>query len=145
MISNVSQFLFLYLPVSIFLSLLSTTTTLLPYLFTTYYYSIEAVERVHNLDIDVQGVQKVKKSLLKAYYIFIPPPSKEALEQCLRGRATKLEDAIQTRLANANKEFEYGQDAENFDCIFVIANLKSCFEGMAHKVKTWFSGNCIRG
>lgn len=40
------------------------------------------------LDIDVQGAQAVKKSALKAKYIFIKPPApeEEELERRLRGR-----------------------------------------------------------
>lgn len=76
--------------------------------------SIAAVEKVQSegkicvLDIDVQGVQKVKKSSLEPYYCFIAPPSKEDLEKRLRGRGTETEEQIQTRLANAQKELDYG-------------------------------------
>jgi guanylate kinase len=40
------------------------------------------------LDIDVQGAQAVRKSALKAKYIFIKPPApeEEELEKRLRGR-----------------------------------------------------------
>lgn len=40
------------------------------------------------LDIDVQGAQAVRKSALKAMYIFIKPPApeEEELEKRLRGR-----------------------------------------------------------
>lgn len=47
--------------------------------------SIQAVESVQKagkvciLDIDVQGVQKVKQSTLEPLYIFIAPPSHEEL------------------------------------------------------------------
>lgn len=76
--------------------------------------SIAAVEKVQSegkvcvLDIDVQGVQKVKQSSLEPYYCFISPPSKEDLEKRLRGRGTETEEQIKTRLGNAAKELEYG-------------------------------------
>lgn len=76
--------------------------------------SVEAVESVQKqgkvciLDIDVQGVQKVKKTSLDPIYIFIAPPSKEDLEKRLRGRGTETEEQIKTRLENAAKELEYG-------------------------------------
>jgi guanylate kinase len=107
-------------------------------------YSVAAVEsvqangRICVLDIDVQGVQKVKQSHLKPYYIFIAPPSKEDLEKRLRGRNTETEEAIQTRLANAAKELEYGQTTGNFDRIFTNADLKSCFETMVEQFKDWY-------
>mmetsp|Transcript_1176 Transcript_1176/g.1540 ORF Transcript_1176/g.1540 Transcript_1176/m.1540 type:complete len:214 (+) Transcript_1176:104-745(+) len=109
-----------------------------------YGTSVAAVESVQSsgkiciLDIDVQGVQKVKISKLKPYYIFIAPPSKEELEKRLRGRGTEAEDAIKTRLANAATELEYGQQAGNFDRVFVNANLKNCFEDLADCVKEWY-------
>ena len=79
-----------------------------------YFESIAAVEKVQSqgkicvLDIDVQGVQKVKESKLEPYYCFIAPPSKEDLEKRLRGRGTETEEQIKTRLGNAAKELEYG-------------------------------------
>ena len=60
------------------------------------------------LDIDVQGVQKVKQSSLEPYYCFISPPSQDDLEKRLRGRGTETEEQIKTRLGNAAKELEYG-------------------------------------
>jgi guanylate kinase len=107
-------------------------------------YSVAAVEsvqangRICVLDIDVQGVQKVKQSHLKPYYVFIAPPSKEDLEKRLRGRNTETEEAIHTRLANAAKELEYGQTTGNFDRIFTNADLKSCFETMVEQFKEWY-------
>lgn len=110
----------------------------------TFAHSIEGVESVQAsgkiciLDIDVQGVQKVKKSQLEPYYIFIAPPSKEDLEKRLRGRKTETEEAIQTRLGNAAKELEYGQTTGNFDQVFVNADLKACFESMVEQFKAWY-------
>merc|ERR1712071_567631 len=69
-----------------------------------YGTSIDAVAKVQNagkiciLDIDVQGVQKVKKSSLSPYYVFIAPPSMEVLEKRLRSRGTEKEEDIVKRL-----------------------------------------------
>ena len=107
-------------------------------------YSVAAVEKVQSqgkicvLDIDVQGVKNVKKSTLEPWYVFIAPPSKEDLEKRLRGRATETEEAIQTRLGNAAAELEYGQTTGNFDCIFVNADLQTCFESMVLQFKEWY-------
>lgn len=112
--------------------------------FSFSFFSIAAVESVQKegkiciLDIDVQGAQKVKASHLKPIYIFIAPPSQEELERRLRGRGTESEEAIQTRLGNAAKELEYGQQAGNFDRIFVNADLKATFEELATAFKEWF-------
>lgn len=69
--------------------------------------------------------------IIQPLYIFIAPPSKEELEKRLRGRGTESEEAIKTRLGNANKELEYGRQAGNFDRVFVNADLKATFEDIA--------------
>jgi guanylate kinase len=38
------------------------------------------------LDIDIQGVQSIKRANLSSYFILIAPPSLEELEKRLRGR-----------------------------------------------------------
>ena len=90
------------------------------------------------LDIDVQGVQKVKQSSLDPHYVFIAPPSREELEKRLRGRGTESEDAIATRLGNAAKELDYGQTTGNFERVFVNADLNECFESMVVQFKEWY-------
>ena len=108
--------------------------------------SIESVESVQKsgkiciLDIDVQGVQKVKASQLQPppRYIFIAPPSREELEKRLRNRNTETEEAIQTRLANAQKELDYGHTSGNFDRVFVNADLQECFKDMVTQFQEWY-------
>lgn len=65
------------------------------------------------LDIDVQGMRKVKKALEENPFlasrlvtVFIMPPSMQELEKRLRGRKTDPEDAILRRLGNAKKEMD---------------------------------------
>lgn len=41
------------------------------------------------LDIDVQGVQKIKRTDINPHLIFIAPPSPEQLEARLRGRCVR--------------------------------------------------------
>ena len=61
------------------------------------------------LDIDVQGARLVRRSTLKAIFVFIAPPSEEELERRLRGRGTESEDQIQQRLATAKEEMARSQ------------------------------------
>lgn len=87
-----------------------------------YGTSFEAVEKVVGsgriclLDIDVQGAVQMKKSSLDAVsdYIFIAPPSPEALEERLRGRGTEKEEKIQVRLQNARKELAFAKEKPEF-------------------------------
>jgi guanylate kinase len=92
------------------------------------------------LDIDVQGVQKVKASQFQPspYYIFIAPPSRSELETRLRNRNTETEEAIRTRLQNAQSELDYGQTSGNFDRVFVNADLQECFKDMDQQFQDWY-------
>ena len=90
------------------------------------------------MDIDIQGVRQVKESSLKPRYVFIAPPSMDELERRLRGRGTETEEAIKTRLGNAAKELEYGQQAGNFDRVFVNANLDECFQTLVEAMREWY-------
>jgi len=61
------------------------------------------------LDIDVQGVKQIKKTDLKALFVFIKPPCMTSLEKRLRDRGTETEDSLQRRLSCAREEIEYGK------------------------------------
>jgi guanylate kinase len=101
--------------------------------------SVQQAGKVCVLDIDIQGVKNVKMSNLDPLYIFIAPPSMEVLEARLRGRATEKEEDISKRLANARTELAYGNEAGNFDRVFINASLKACFEDMALQFQDWYS------
>lgn len=109
-----------------------------------YGTSIAAVEKVKSqgkvciLDIDIQGVQSVKKSTLDAKYLFIFPPSSDALEQRLRGRGTETEDKIQVRLNNATSELDYGKGEGNFDASVTNDDLEKCFDEIVSILKGWY-------
>lgn len=90
-----------------------------------YGTSIAAVEKVQSqgkiciLDIDVQGCRSARAKNLLATYIFIAPPSMQQLEERLRGRGTETENAIATRLANAETEIEAKNEKGLFDHVIV--------------------------
>lgn len=58
------------------------------------------------LEIEVQGAIQVKAKKPDAVFIFIAPPSYEALEQRLRRRGTESEEIIKERLDKAYREIE---------------------------------------
>jgi guanylate kinase len=99
-----------------------------------YGTSYEAVNRIQEegricvLDIDIQGVQSVKKSSMACKYIFIAPPTMEDLEKRLRGRGTETNEKILIRLENAKNEMEFGVREGNFDAIFVNDQIEETFE-----------------
>ena len=68
------------------------------------------------LDIDWQGAQQVRMKKPEVTTIFISPPSKQALEDRLRGRGQDSEEVIQARMAQAQAECSHYQE---FDYIIV--------------------------
>lgn len=56
------------------------------------------------LEIDVQGALTVMQQFPDAITIFIRPSSRQELERRLRGRGTETEEAIESRLARADRE-----------------------------------------
>ena len=68
------------------------------------------------LDIDWQGAQQVRMKKPEVTTIFISPPSKQELENRLRGRGQDSEEVIQARMAQAQAECSHYQE---FDYIIV--------------------------
>eukprot|EP01086_Lenisia_limosa_P014143 TRINITY_DN44179_c0_g1_i1.p1 TRINITY_DN44179_c0_g1~~TRINITY_DN44179_c0_g1_i1.p1 ORF type:complete len:190 (+),score=49.45 TRINITY_DN44179_c0_g1_i1:93-662(+) len=91
-----------------------------------YGTSFKAVEDVQKsgktciLDIDIEGVKSVKKApSLSPVYVFVAPPSIDALEMRLKGRGTETDATLQTRLTNAKVEMSYMNQEGMFDHIIV--------------------------
>ena len=59
------------------------------------------------LEIEIQGALHVKRHHPQAVYIFVVPPSMEALSERIHKRGTEPEEVIQRRLATALHELEY--------------------------------------
>ncbi|KAF9349952.1 hypothetical protein BGX34_001486 [Mortierella sp. NVP85] len=101
-----------------------------------YGTSKDAVQDVENsgricvLDIDLQGVRRVRESGLQARYIFVRPKCLSTLEERLRGRGTETEEAIQKRLATARDEWSFGLDKANFDHVVVNDELERAYRDL---------------
>ncbi|KAJ5302291.1 hypothetical protein N7508_007154 [Penicillium antarcticum] len=81
------------------------------------------------LDIEMQGVRQMKANpSIDARYVFIKPPSFEALEARLRARGTENEEDIQKRLAQAQVELDYADSQGSHDKIIVNDNIESAYE-----------------
>ncbi|GAW15824.1 hypothetical protein ANO14919_052460 [Xylariales sp. No.14919] len=80
------------------------------------------------LDIEMEGVKQIKKSSIDARFVFVKPPSFEALEQRLRGRGTEDESSITKRLDQAKKELEYADTPGVHDIIIVNDNLDAAYK-----------------
>jgi len=68
------------------------------------------------LDIDWQGAQQVRMKKPTVTTVFISPPSKQALEERLRGRGQDSDDVIANRMAQAQNECSHFQE---FDYIII--------------------------
>lgn len=86
------------------------------------------------LDIDVQGVKAVQASNLGARCIYIAPPSREVLEERLRGRGTETEEAIAERLENALAEMEWLEQPGSVDCMLINEDLDAAEAELMSKV-----------
>lgn len=86
--------------------------------------------KVCMLDIDMQGVQSVKKTQLNPKYIFVQPPSLEVLEKRLRGRGTEKEEAILARLDASMRELEYGALPDSYDHIIINDDLENAYNSL---------------
>jgi guanylate kinase len=94
-----------------------------------YGTSWEALERPLNagrdvlLEIEVQGARQVRAKRPEARFIFLLPPSLDALRERLEGRGSDPADAIATRLEIARRELEEGL---RFDYAVVNDRLDDC-------------------
>lgn len=70
----------------------------------------------------------MKKSGIDARYIFIAPPSLQALESRLRGRGTEKEESVQKRLKQAKEELEYSNVPGVHDIIIVNDDLDTAYK-----------------
>ena len=62
------------------------------------------------LDVDVQGGKSVRQAYPDGVFIFVLPPTLEALEARLRGRGTDSEERIRLRLENARREIPMARE-----------------------------------
>ena len=69
------------------------------------------------LDIDTQGAMHIKGMARGAVFIFITPPSLEALEERLRDRRTETDESFQRRMARAEHEMSF---RDQYD--YVVSN-----------------------
>lgn len=72
------------------------------------------------LEIDVQGALNVKKNFPEGVFLFLIPPSFEALEKRIRGRATETEEQIRMRLGKAAGEMH---EMKEYDYVLVNDNV----------------------
>lgn len=75
----------------------------------------------------MEGVKQVKRTDLNARFLFLSPPSLEALEKRLRGRGTDSEEAVLKRLKQAEAEMAFAKEEGVHDKIVVNDDLETAY------------------
>ena len=94
------------------------------------------------LDVDVQGVQNLKKlesHQLRPRYVFIAPPSLEILLERLSNRGTETAESLARRTGNAKAEVEYGLQPGNFERIVVNDDLDQACRDFVNAVNSMYN------
>jgi guanylate kinase len=79
------------------------------------------------LEIDWQGARQVRARLPEACSIFILPPSRQALEQRLKGRSTDSDEVIQRRLRDAAEDLGHWSE---FDYVVINDRFEQAIEDL---------------
>ncbi|KAK2907899.1 guanylate kinase 1b [Channa argus] len=80
------------------------------------------------LDVDIQGVKRIKETDLNPIYISIQPPSMEILEKRLRDRQTESEESLQKRLEAARIDMELSKEPGVFDVVIINDDVERAYE-----------------
>ncbi|KAJ5591606.1 Guanylate kinase [Penicillium hispanicum] len=81
------------------------------------------------LDIEMDGVKQMRANpTINARYVFIKPPTFDALEKRLRGRGSEKDEDVQKRLAQAKNEIEYSDTPGVHDKIIVNDDLQKAYQ-----------------
>ena len=75
------------------------------------------------LEIEIQGMRKVKQMFPEMLPLFVTPPSAAELERRLRGRGTETEEVIKSRLLRAAGEAD---GVEDYEYIIINDDLQTC-------------------
>lgn len=101
--------------------------------------NILAQKKTILLEIDIQGAKQVKSQLAHVVFIFIVPPTLEALSQRIHSRGTETEEIIQRRMARAVQEMDHMWDydyvIENDHVDIAVEKLKSVIIAEQCRVK----------
>jgi guanylate kinase len=85
------------------------------------------------LEIDWQGAQQVRRVMKDSCSIFILPPSKQVLEERLRGRGLDSDEVINKRMRTAVDEMVHH---EEYDFLVVNDDFEVALDELAMIVKT---------
>ncbi|HWI65911.1 MAG TPA: guanylate kinase [Symbiobacteriaceae bacterium] len=107
-------------------------------------YVDEMIDAGYNmiLDIDMQGARRVREMYPGSVFVFVIPPSMEALRQRIMGRGTESEESVQIRLQQAPKWIEEGLQ---YDYVIVNDDLQSAVKHLRSIIDAEKSRTTRRG
>ncbi len=101
-----------------------------------------AAGKIYLIEIDVQGALQLKALGVDGLYVFISPPSAEALRERLEGRATDPQDVIERRLKKAADEM---LEAYRYDATIINDDLEKAFRELRELVGLDSGARCAEG
>jgi len=96
---------------------------------------VQAQNLICILDVDIQGVKRIKETDLNPIYISIQPPSMEILEKRLRDRQTETEESLQKRLEAARIDMELSKEPGVFDVVIINDDVERAYEELKDVLK----------
>ena len=99
---------------------------------------IGELKQVCILEIDVQGAKKVVEAEVDSHFLFIYPPSIEALKERLQNRGTETEEEFKLRLRNSIKEIEDANSTNLFTHKIINDDLETAFQELVNLVKSLY-------
>lgn len=105
----------------------------------TSFVAVESVKQkgqICVLDLEVKGVQSIKKTSMGAKFVFIQPPSMQVLEQRLRGRNTESEDSLAKRLQSAQESLDYAKQSDAYDLVIINDDMDQAYAQLEAFVKS---------
>ncbi|CAH0047769.1 unnamed protein product [Clonostachys solani] len=97
----------------------------------------QAKGKIPILEIEMSGITQIKKNkALDMRFVFISPPSLQALEERLHKRGTESAKSIERRLEQAKVEMEQAKIPGFHDIIIVNKNLEEAYI----ELEEWVSG-----
>ncbi|KAJ8320686.1 hypothetical protein KUTeg_002273 [Tegillarca granosa] len=88
---------------------------------------VQKTQRICILDVEINGVKSIKKTDLNARYLFVKPPSIEALRERLLGRKTETEESLKKRLDTAQEALDYANEEGSYDKVIVNDNVDTAY------------------
>ncbi|KAI8898141.1 P-loop containing nucleoside triphosphate hydrolase protein [Globomyces pollinis-pini] len=111
-------------------------------LYGTSYDAIKKIEdgkKICVLDLEVKGVQAIKRSNIQAKFVFIQPPDLTVLEERLRLRKTETEDSLAKRLASAKESFDFADQPGSYDIRIINDDQDDAYSKFEDYIKKTFN------